>query len=72
MRLVKASFVVGTAEEETRRNAMIGTFKVGDPHWSGIPLLPRESAELVLDVIDRATPEESGRFVSQYGDKRWL
>lgn len=64
--------MVGTAEEEARRDMIIRKFKACDPGWNGIPLLPRESADLVLDVIDRATPEESGRFISQYGDKRWL
>lgn len=51
---------------------MINMFKAGDPGWNGVPLLPRQSADLVLDVIDRATPKESGGFVSQYGDKHWL
>ena len=64
--------LVGTVEEQTGRDTMLERFKAGDPDWSGVPLLPRESADLVLGVIDRATPEESGRFVSQYGDKRWL
>jgi len=63
---------IGTVEEEATRDAMIRVFKAGDPDWSGIPLLPRQSADLVLRVIDRATPEESGRFVSQYGDRHWL
>jgi len=63
---------VRTVEDKARRDAMIRMFKAGDPDWSGVPLLPRESADLMLDVIDRATPEESGRFVSQYGDRRWL
>ena len=47
-------------------------FKASDPDWDGVPLLPRQSADLVLGVIDRATPEESGGFISQYGNKRWL
>jgi hypothetical protein len=64
--------VVGTAEKEVRRDPMLEAFRAGDPHWDGIILLPRESADLVLGVIDRATPEESGRFVSHHGDKRWL
>lgn len=51
---------------------MIGMFKASDPDWNGVLLLPKQSAELVLGVIDRATPKDSGGFVSQYGDKRWL
>jgi len=61
-----------TSVEEAEWHAMISLFKTGDPDWSGVPLLPRQSADLVLGVIDRATPKESGGFVSQYGDKRWL
>jgi len=61
-----------TAEEQAEWDAMIDLLKAGDPDWSGIPLLPRQSADLILDVIDRATPKQSGGFVSQYGDKRWL
>jgi len=68
----RAVNVTRTVEEEARRDAMFRIFKAGDPDWNGVPLLPRQSADLVLDVIDRATPEESGRFVSQYGDRRWL
>jgi len=64
--------LVGTVEEEVGRDAMIRMLKASDPDWSGVPLLPRQSADLMLNVIDRATPEESGRFVSQYGDRRWL
>ena len=64
--------LVGTVEQEAGRDAVIRMFKTGDPDWSGVPLHPRQSADLVLGVIDRATPEESGRFVSQYGDRRWL
>ena len=64
--------LIGTVEEEAKWDAMIGMFKVGDPDWSGVPLRPSQSVDLVLGVIDRATPEESGSFVSQYGDKRWL
>jgi len=72
MRLVDGLPLTGTAEDEARRDAMIRMFKSGDPNWSGVPLHPRQSADLVLDVIDKATPEDSGKFVSQYGDKRWL
>lgn len=58
--------------EKAARDALITTFKTGYPDWNGIPMLPKQAAELVLDVIDRATPKDSGRFLSQYGDRRWL
>ena len=72
VRLTSLLLSIVTVEEQTEWDAIVGILKAGDPDWSGVPLLPRESADLVLGVIDRATPEESGRFVSQYGDKRWL
>ena len=53
-------------------NNLINMFKSGYPDWDGAALQPRQSAELVLNVIDKATPEDSGRSISQYGDKRWL
>jgi len=70
--LVETRTGTHTAAEDAGWNAMIDKFKGSDPDWNGVPLLPRQSADLVLGVIDRATPEESGAFVSQYGDKRWL
>jgi len=61
-----------TPEEQAGWDAMVHVFKSSYPEWNGVALLPRQSAELVLGVIDRATPEKSGEFISQYGNKRWL
>jgi NAD(P)-dependent dehydrogenase (short-subunit alcohol dehydrogenase family) len=72
MRLANVLLLIGTVEEEASRDAMIRTLKASDPDWCGVPLLPSQAVDLVLGVIDRATPEDSGRFVSQYGDRRWL
>lgn len=33
---------------------------------------PEVSVKLMRDVIDKATLEDSGKFVSQFGDKKWL
>ena len=65
-------YLIGTAVDEARRDSTIAMFKASDPDWNGVLLLPRQSADLVLGVIDRATSKDSGGFVSQYGDKRWL
>ena len=46
--------------------------KVARPDWEAQPLTPEKSVELVLDVIDRATPADSGKFVSQFGNQVWL
>lgn len=64
--------VVNTAVHGPERETLINMFKLSNPDWNGVPLLPKESAELVLGVIDRATPKDSGGFVSQYGNKSWL
>ena len=72
MWLVNALLLVGTAEEAAGWGAMIDLLKATYPDWSGVPLRPRQSVDLMLSVIDRATPKESGGSVSQYGDKHWI
>ena len=64
--------LVDASVNRTARDDMIEKLKAGYPEWDGVPLVPSRSAELVLGVIERATPKDSGGFVSQYGDKRWL
>ena len=66
------SLLIDTAEEEARWDAAVRRPKAGDPDWSGIPLIPKESVDLVLDAIVRATPEESGRFLSRCGARHLL
>ncbi|KAF9649575.1 short-chain dehydrogenases/reductase [Thelephora ganbajun] len=46
--------------------------KVTRPDWEALPSTPEKSVELVLDVIDKATPADSGKFVSQFGNQVWL
>ncbi|EJD42198.1 NAD(P)-binding protein [Auricularia subglabra TFB-10046 SS5] len=41
------------------------------PHWKG-PIEPTESVSLMLGVLDRSTPAESGSFVSHLGTREWL
>lgn len=65
-------FSIDSRVNKSARDDLIRKLKTGYPDWNGVLLLSSESAELVLSVIDKATPEDSGRFVSQYGDKRWL
>lgn len=42
------------------------------PDWNGKPLEPEESVRLQLQVLEKATIEDSGSFVSQYGNKQWV
>jgi len=54
-------------------NAVAEVFKkAARPDWEAQPSTPEESVELVLGVIDEATPADSGKFVSQFGNQVWL
>ena len=46
--------------------------KAARPDWEAEPSTPEKSVELVLGVIDRATPADSGKFMSQFGNQVWL
>ena len=50
---------------------MFESFKKVAPHWKG-PLSPLESVELQMKVIDNLTIEDSGKFLSHWGNKNWL
>jgi hypothetical protein len=41
------------------------------PSWNG-PILPKESVEKMLKVIDKVTVEDSGVHLSQNGNKDFL
>jgi len=54
-------------------NAVAELFKkAARPDWEAQPSTPEESVELVLGVINRVTPADSGKFVSQFGNQVWL
>lgn len=63
-----------TSPEFTKRvNAVAEVFrKAARSDWEARPSTSEESVGLVLAVIDRATPADSGRFVSQFGNQVWL
>ena len=42
------------------------------PDWEAESSTPEKAIELVLDVIERATPADSGKFMSQLGNQVWL
>jgi len=50
---------------------MVGSFKKVYPDWKG-PMEPPESVRLMLGVLDNATPNENGAFLSHLGNKQWL
>lgn len=43
---------------------MVQSFKSVYPDWSGVPLETPESVGFMLDILDKATPEDSGKFIS--------
>lgn len=43
---------------------MMQRFKTAYPDWSGVPLEPSESVHLMLGVLDKVTPEDTGKFIS--------
>ncbi|KAH7396007.1 hypothetical protein BKA64DRAFT_746141 [Cadophora sp. MPI-SDFR-AT-0126] len=50
---------------------LLGTFKKAYPDWSG-PMTPLESVEHQMKVIENLTKEDTGKFVSHWGNKQWL
>ncbi|KAJ7021316.1 NAD(P)-binding protein [Mycena alexandri] len=44
------------------------------PDWDGVADAPEDTVRMTLDVINKATPAQSGRFVSHFGieNDRWL
>jgi hypothetical protein len=55
--------------------ALFGSFlariKKLKPEWEG-PLLPAQSVEMQKGVIEKITIEESGSFLSHFGNKMWV
>ena len=47
-------------------------FKKYQPEWSGEPMMPDESVRMMLDVIHKVGPADSGAFLSHWGNKNWL
>ena len=52
-------------------NRLLESIKTIAPDFDG-PLTPEESVKLQLEVIDQVTVADSGAFLSQYGNKRWV
>ncbi|EPQ60223.1 NAD P-binding protein [Gloeophyllum trabeum ATCC 11539] len=69
--LVNTSEKPPSPEELEVFKALIATFQKDYPHWNG-PITPEESVKLMLKVINGFTIEQTGAFVSHYGNKQWL
>jgi len=60
------------SQEELKELMEMGaTFKKQFPNWTG-PLTPAQSVEMMLGVIDKLTPEDSGKFLSHKGTREFL
>ncbi|KAH9932726.1 short-chain dehydrogenases/reductase [Epithele typhae] len=51
---------------------LTATFKKVAPGFDGNPRTPAVAVSMVLDVLNRSGPEQSGSFLSQYGNKEWV
>lgn len=43
---------------------MVQSFKLVYPDWSGVPQETPESVSSMLDILNKVTPEDSGKFIS--------
>jgi NAD(P)-dependent dehydrogenase (short-subunit alcohol dehydrogenase family) len=66
-----ADIYTATEEELAKYKTMFESFQKSYPHWKG-PLTPLESVELQMKVIESLTIEDSGKFLSHWGNKTWL
>jgi hypothetical protein len=63
---------IDSEEELEGFKQMISAFQSYAPGFTG-PISPKQSVEMVLNVVDGATVEKNGGgFVSHYGNKQWL
>ncbi|EJD36371.1 NAD(P)-binding protein [Auricularia subglabra TFB-10046 SS5] len=63
-----------TDSEDLKRaeEAMVALSKLAPPRWTG-PTEPADSVRKMLEVLDRSTPEDSGKFTSHKGKRGdWL
>ncbi|KAL5524047.1 hypothetical protein ACEPAG_8220 [Sanghuangporus baumii] len=60
-----------TEEELKKFEDMVVSFRKAYPDFAG-PISPEESVKAVLGVIDKATIEDTGAFISHKGNQEWL
>ncbi|KAI8948682.1 hypothetical protein F4801DRAFT_591679 [Xylaria longipes] len=66
-------FIEPTPEQKIRMDAMIEKYLRYSPSFKG-PITPTESIEAVLSVVENASIEkgDGGRYLSHFGNKKWL
>lgn len=50
---------------------MVKQFQKVYPNWTGA-ITPETSVKMMLDVIYKWEPKDTGAFVSHHGNKEWL
>ena len=42
------------------------------PDWDGMPLTAAKSVEMMLAVVNKVGPSDTGKLLSHYGTDRWF
>jgi hypothetical protein len=63
--------VQGSPEDEAVFQKTAERIKLFLPDFKG-PITQNQSVDMMMEVIHRWTVEETGQFVSHYGNKQWL
>ncbi|KAJ6541814.1 hypothetical protein B0H19DRAFT_958375 [Mycena capillaripes] len=69
--LVNTSMLPTSSEAVEEMRLLMEAIKKWAPGFKG-PISPEESVKMQLEVINRWTVEQSGEFVSHFGNKQWL
>jgi len=70
--LVDTSTKAPTPEEMKEYQEMLAFFRIITPSFEG-PITPEKSVSMVIEVIDKWVVEDTGAFVSHYGNNhQWL
>jgi hypothetical protein len=62
---------IATPQDILEFQEMVKSFQKYAPDWKG-PITAPESVKSQKEVIDKITMEDSGAFLSHYGNKKWL
>lgn len=72
MALIVLISLTATPEEMKEYQEMLAFFRIITPSFEG-PITPEKSVSMVIEVIDKWVVEDTGAFVSHYGNNhQWL
>ena len=55
-----------------RMKTLFASLKKYAPDWDGLPITAEKSVEMMMEVISKVGPEDSGALLSHLGTDRWL